>query len=744
MNSVNISQKNEKNETDEEVNRAEIVAKTGLDDVQFRLDASGGRDSCDLRNVNVNSEIFTTQDYLNRVKFAFKLGFSEGQLKIALSELGTAAPKDNDLLQELIKLGSIGKSIDEESDLEDEDVFDEEDAILQPKTMEKLKDAESNLRPIVIDGSNVAMSHGNKETFSCYGIKLAVDFFRQRGHKEIHVFVPQWRKETPRPDSPITNQEVLFQLEGEKVLCYTPSRRIGGKRVVCYDDRYIIKLAAETNGIVVSNDNYRDLINEESGFKKVIEERLLMFSFVNDRFMPPADPLGRHGPTLDNYLQKEPSLPETLPPICPYLKKCTYGNKCKYYHPERGNKPQKLITEKLAEEAQLKMIQVTERQLSEQNDDSLDAKSKLTKDDVKPSMEDKERQKKHNENLDHYRRQVEESERKAARAQSQTEDNQENDSLPVVFPPPHLSGRVSDGTHLSVAKTLSDESTAYRPGLNQRRRSVPNPEQETELLRRQFSRQMSLQSRLERQGSGKWSTYRTGPEPTEAHSPLPQAPSQSVLQTLPPRADIGYRQQPPMSDYVYQPHMNYHPDYHNPNLGGQMPLQGMRPSSMSYPHPAMHQRASRNFQPSYPPVMRYGGGYMQQTVHQSVSNLSQRWVPATGYEAPMFPELPDQNIPPLSYVTGPPVENEVDYRLDPQQDLRYNVPLENPYCSTVPENSTLPPIPAPCQITDPSRYAVYVNLSNIYGEETVRRVMHDHPNEIQAHIIATYAAGACN
>jgi ribonuclease ZC3H12 len=33
----------------------------------------------------------------------------------------------------------------------------------------------------------------------------------------------------------------------------------------------------------VSNDNYRDLINEKPEYKKVVEERLLMFSFVNDR-----------------------------------------------------------------------------------------------------------------------------------------------------------------------------------------------------------------------------------------------------------------------------------------------------------------------------------------------------------------------------------------------------------------------------------------------------------------------------
>ena len=67
------------------------------------------------------------------------------------------------------------------------------------------------------------------------------------------------------------------------MLVFTPARRIGGKRVVCYDDRYVLKLAVENNGIVVSNDNYRDLIAEKAEFKRVVEERLLMYSFVNDR-----------------------------------------------------------------------------------------------------------------------------------------------------------------------------------------------------------------------------------------------------------------------------------------------------------------------------------------------------------------------------------------------------------------------------------------------------------------------------
>ena len=53
-----------------------------------------------------------------------------------------------------------------------------------------------------------AFSHGNKEVFSCLGILLAVNFFLERGHADITVFVPQWRKEQPRPDVPITGEKL--------------------------------------------------------------------------------------------------------------------------------------------------------------------------------------------------------------------------------------------------------------------------------------------------------------------------------------------------------------------------------------------------------------------------------------------------------------------------------------------------------------------------------------------------------
>ncbi|XP_059199143.1 probable ribonuclease ZC3H12C [Centropristis striata] len=307
-------------------------------------------------------------DYRTKVEFALKLGYSEELVLLVLRKLGPDA-LINDILGELVKLGPKsemeqqgGPTVSQSPSLSSSlacsfstNSSSSLDSCRLPCPSPLLEDKE-NLRPVVVDGSNVAMSHGNKEVFSCQGIQLAVDWFLERGHRDITVFVPAWRKEQSRPDALISDQEILRRLEKEKILVFTPSRRVQGRRVVCYDDRFIVKLAFESDGIIVSNDNYRDLANEKPEWKKFIDERLLMYSFVNDKFMPPDDPLGRHGPSLENFLRKRPIIPDQRKQPCPYGKKCTYGHKCKFYHPERGSQPQRAVADELRASAKMSSV----------------------------------------------------------------------------------------------------------------------------------------------------------------------------------------------------------------------------------------------------------------------------------------------------------------------------------------------------------------------------------------------------
>ncbi|XP_070968123.1 probable ribonuclease ZC3H12C [Oncorhynchus clarkii lewisi] len=104
-------------------------------------------------------------------------------------------------------------------------------------------------------------------------IQLAVDWFLERGHRDITVFVPSWKKEQSRPDALITGY-FASSGEGQDLGVHSVLSGPGSPG----DDRFIVKLAYKSNGIIVSNDNYRDLACEKPEWKKLIDERLLMYS----------------------------------------------------------------------------------------------------------------------------------------------------------------------------------------------------------------------------------------------------------------------------------------------------------------------------------------------------------------------------------------------------------------------------------------------------------------------------------
>ncbi|KAM6353534.1 NEDD4-binding protein 1 isoform 1-T11 [Alca torda] len=158
------------------------------------------------------------------------------------------------------------------------------------------------LKHIIIDGSNVAISHGLKKFFSCRGIAIAVDYFWKRGHRNITVFVPQWRT---RRDPSITEQNFLTQLQDVGILSLTPARMVLGARIAAHDDRFLLHLADKTGGVIVTNDNFREFVTESRAWREIIQKRLLQYTFAGDIFMVPDDPLGRNGPRLDDFLRIE-------------------------------------------------------------------------------------------------------------------------------------------------------------------------------------------------------------------------------------------------------------------------------------------------------------------------------------------------------------------------------------------------------------------------------------------------------
>ncbi|KAF5901910.1 protein KHNYN-like, partial [Clarias magur] len=168
----------------------------------------------------------------------------------------------------------------------------------------QLKDdhGDPGLRQIIIDGSNVAMTHGLGIFFSCRGIALAVEYFWNQGHRKITAFVPQWRQ---KKDSKIKEQHFMAQLQDLGLLSFTPSREVEGQRINSYDDRFMLQLARQTDGVIVTNDNMRDLVDESVGWREIIKTRLLQYVFAGDLFMVPDDPLGRSGPHIKDFLRTQ-------------------------------------------------------------------------------------------------------------------------------------------------------------------------------------------------------------------------------------------------------------------------------------------------------------------------------------------------------------------------------------------------------------------------------------------------------
>ena len=104
----------------------------------------------------------------------------------------------DDLVKELIRLHQ-SKSLNSEEALLKESCGQlikstQKDAYLKEGAV--ADSSPNNLRPIVIDGSNVAMAHGGSKIFSCRGIEICVEWFKNEGHKVGYILYYFYNKIT--------------------------------------------------------------------------------------------------------------------------------------------------------------------------------------------------------------------------------------------------------------------------------------------------------------------------------------------------------------------------------------------------------------------------------------------------------------------------------------------------------------------------------------------------------------------
>jgi len=155
-------------------------------------------------------------------------------------------------------------------------------------------------RMIVVDGSNVAMAMGRHQSFRAEALTIVHEYFSKDGF-EVIIFLPRSRYNKCWHDP--REREILDTLERASILSITPSRKTDTQRWDSYDDRYIVQYAAKHKGIIVSNDNYRDLLEESEDYRDQIEKRVLSYTWIRDDFEPAPDPLGKRGPRLAEFLR---------------------------------------------------------------------------------------------------------------------------------------------------------------------------------------------------------------------------------------------------------------------------------------------------------------------------------------------------------------------------------------------------------------------------------------------------------
>ncbi|CAO2640637.1 NEDD4-binding protein 1 [Lemmus lemmus] len=153
----------------------------------------------------------------------------------------------------------------------------------------KTEPGKADLKHIVIDGSNVAITHGLKKVFSCRGIALQLNIF----------------------GSLATETSLCLSHSGEQGVILM-SQMVFGERIASHDDRFLLHLADKPGGIIVTNDNFREFLTESVSWRDIIK-RLLQHTFVGNIFMVPDDPLGRNRPRLEEFLQKEGFLRDMQP-----------------------------------------------------------------------------------------------------------------------------------------------------------------------------------------------------------------------------------------------------------------------------------------------------------------------------------------------------------------------------------------------------------------------------------------------
>jgi hypothetical protein len=159
---------------------------------------------------------------------------------------------------------------------------------------------------IVVDGCNVAWNYGECKGFSSQGLELCLDWFLARNFSKVVAFVPHsycsppdgskrgarssHAAKTGHYQNRADDVAALLRLHHRGLVRFTPR---GGD-----DDAFIISFAYQSDGWIVSNDNYREFLQGAipPAERDWLLWRKIFYTFVGNVFIPTAPKIHRKPP----------------------------------------------------------------------------------------------------------------------------------------------------------------------------------------------------------------------------------------------------------------------------------------------------------------------------------------------------------------------------------------------------------------------------------------------------------------
>ena len=120
----------------------------------------------------------------------------------------------------------------------------------------------------MVDGSNMAKAMGRGK-FKPEALDIVNEYFTKDGF-EVVIFLKLYQYSK----CDMRGKKILDRLERSETLSFTPCRKTESKQWDSDDDYAILDYADKHQGIVVSNDNFREFLRKDE-FKDQIENRFV-------------------------------------------------------------------------------------------------------------------------------------------------------------------------------------------------------------------------------------------------------------------------------------------------------------------------------------------------------------------------------------------------------------------------------------------------------------------------------------